>query len=265
MTGQGRTALLLSPHLDDVAFSCGGIAAGIARAGWRVIVATAFTRSIHPAAGFALECQRDKGLADEIDYMALRRDEDRDACAALGAEQVLLDLPEAPNRGYGSAAALFEPPRQDDDVAVPLAARLAALLADARPDLVLAPQGCGHHVDHLRLIEAVLDLRTRGLAGAAAFGFYRDTPYVIRDPDAAPDARVAAVGPHDVVVPIDDFARARKHEAVACYASQLGFQFGSRLLARDALDALSAREAARHGHAERLRTSDRDAFSSLLA
>ena len=260
-----RTALLLSPHLDDVAFSCGGTAATLARAGWRVLVVTAFTRPVHPAAGFALECQRDKGLADDVDYMALRHAEDRDACDALGVEQVLLDLPEAPNRGYGSAAALFGPPRQDDDIAGPLAGCLATLLADERPDLVLAPQGCGRHVDHLRLIEAMLDLPARGLALPTALGFYRDTPYVIRDPDAAPDPRVAALAPHDVVVPIDDRARACKHAAVAAYASQLGFQFGSRTLARAALDGLAAREAAGRGHAERLRTPDRAALSSLLA
>jgi len=260
-----RTALLLSPHLDDVAFSCGGIAAMLAQADWRVLVVTAFTRSVHPAAGFALACQRDKGLADEIDYMALRRDEDRDACAALGVQQVMLDLPEAPNRGYASAAALFAPPHPDDDVAGPLGTLLAGLLAEARPQLVLAPQGCGRHVDHVRLIEAVLDLHARGAAGAATFGFYRDTPYVIRDPDASPDARVAALAPCDVVVPIDDHARVRKHAAVASYASQLGFQFGSRMRARDALDALSAREAAGDGHAERLRTPDRDTLTKLVA
>ena len=260
-----RTALLLSPHLDDVAFSCGGIAATLAHTGWRVLVVTAFTRSVHPAAGFALECQRDKGLADEVDYMALRRAEDRDACDVLGVEQVLRDPPEAPNRGYGSAAALFGPPRRDDDVAGPLAGRLAALLADERPDLVLAPQGCGRHVDHLRLIEAVLDLQAHSLAVPAALGFYRDTPYVIRDPDAVPDPRVAALAPHDLVVPVDDRARACKHAAVAAYASQLGFQFGSRTLAHAALDGLAAHEAAGRGYAERLRTLDCAALSSLLA
>ena len=265
MSRQGRTALLLSPHLDDVAFSCGGIAATLAHLGWRVVVVTAFTRSVHPAAGFALECQRDKGLGDEVDYMALRREEDGAACAALGAERVLLDLPEAPNRGYRSAAALFASPRQDDDIAHPLAGRLAALLVVERPELLLAPQGCGRHVDHLRLIEALLDLRGRGLTGPAALGFYRDTPYVIRDPDAAPDLRVATSAMHDVVVPIDDRARACKHAAVACYASQLGFQFGDAAHAREALDALSTREAGGHGHAERLRTHDHDALSRLFA
>ena len=60
-----RTALVLSPHLDDAAFSCGGLMALLADAGWRVCMATAFTRSVHPAEGFALACQLDKGLAPD--------------------------------------------------------------------------------------------------------------------------------------------------------------------------------------------------------
>ena len=263
--GRGRTALLLSPHLDDVAFSCGGIAAALARAGWRVLVATAFTRSVHPAAGFALACQRDKGLADTVDYMALRREEDRAACASLGAGQRLLDLPEAPNRGYASAAALFAPPRQDDRIASELAPLLTALLAQQRPALMLAPQGCGRHVDHLRLIEALLDPSRPEGEAPPVLGFYRDTPYVIRDPDAAPDPRVAARAPHELVVPIDDAARARKHDAVACYRSQLGYQFGDATRARQAIDALAEREAAGRGHAEQLRVADPQSLLSLLA
>ncbi len=265
MDHRPRTALLLSPHLDDVAFSCGGIAATLAHAGWRVLIATAFTRSVHPAAGFALECQRDKGLGDEIDYMALRREEDRAACAALGAEPVLLDLPEAPNRGYRSAAALFAPPREDDAVAGPLAGLLARLMSDEQAALVLAPQGCGRHVDHVRLIDAVLELCGHDQEAPAVFGFYPDTPYVIRNPLAEPDARVAAWAPHDVVVPIDDAARRRKHDAVACYVSQVGFQFGGEASARAAVDGLAQREAGGRGYAERLRTSDREALEALLA
>ena len=54
------TALFLSPHLDDVAFSCGGTAAALGRAGWRLVVATVFTASMPAPTGFALACQLDK-------------------------------------------------------------------------------------------------------------------------------------------------------------------------------------------------------------
>ena len=73
-----RTALFVAPHLDDVVFSCGGTLAALADQGWRTVMVTAFTQSIVPAEGFALACQLDKGLAPDVDYMALRRAEDRE-------------------------------------------------------------------------------------------------------------------------------------------------------------------------------------------
>ena len=69
-------ALALSPHLDDAVFSCGGTLARLAGAGWRVVVATLFAASVPDPTGFALACQTDKGLAPDVDYLALRRDED---------------------------------------------------------------------------------------------------------------------------------------------------------------------------------------------
>ncbi len=258
-----RSVLLLSPHFDDVAFSCGGTAALLAAAGWEVVVATAFTRSVHPASGFALACQRDKGLDDAVDYMALRRDEDAAACRSLGARPVLLDLAEAPNRGYGSAPALFGPPRADDAVAGPLAVLLGELLAAERPDLVLAPQGCGRHVDHLQVIAALLAMSGQ----LPPLGFYRDTPYVIRDADAAPDPRVAAVATMPVVVPLDARARDARQRAVGCYRTQLGYQFGGAAEAAEAIERLMRREAQGQAcsHAERLLLSDPAALAGIAA
>ena len=258
-----HTALLLSPHLDDAAFSCGGTAATLAAAGWDVVVATAFTRSVHPASGFALACQRDKGLDDAVDYMALRREEDEAACRSLGARPVLLDLPEAPNRGYTSAAALFAAPSADDAVAEPLGVLLAGLLAAERPDLLLAPQGCGRHVDHLQLVTALLALP----GPLPPLGFYRDTPYVIRDRAAEPDPRAAAAAAIPVVVPLDQAARAAKQRAIGCYRTQLGFQFGGAAQAADAIERLMLREAEGHAcsHAERLILSDPAALSVIAS
>ena len=74
-------------------------------------------------------------------------------------------------------------------------------------------------------------------------GHYRDTPYVIRDPGAAPDPRVAAAAPHAATIALDRRALAAKQAAVACYATQLGFQFGGAARAADAIEALMRREA----------------------
>lgn len=259
-------ALLLSPHLDDVAFSCGGVAATLAEAGWDVVVATIFTRSVHPAFGFALACQRDKHLPDDVDYMAIRREEDREACRRLGARQALLDLPEAPNRGYDSAAALFSPPRADDTIVPALAARITQMIAAEHPSLVLAPQGLGGHVDHVQLIAALLDACATPVV-ATPLGFYRDTPYVIRDAAAGPDPRIDRVATHPVAIPLDATARARKQAAIACYRTQLGFQFGGAAAAAAAIEALMIRESAGHacGHAERLLLSEPRILAGLAA
>lgn len=213
-----KNVLMVSPHLDDAVFSAGGIAATLAAQGMHVVMVTAFTRSVHPASGFALACQRDKGLSDDIDYMALRRAEDVLAAEALGVGQpVWLDLPEAPHRGYDSPAALFAGPHSGDDVAARLTPLLVPLIAAA--DIVLAPRGLGSHVDHGRVIRAVLD------AGVRKIGWWEDTPYVLRVTGARSDEALPAAL-RSVTIAITEEALARKIKAACAYASQIGFQFG---------------------------------------
>ena len=229
-----RTALALSPHLDDAVFSCGGLLARLADAGWRVCMVTAFTRSVVPAQGFALACQLDKGLAGDVDYMALRRAEDAAAAAILGVEPRWLDLPEAPHRGYDSAQALFGTVRADDDVWRPLAGMVSALLDELQPDLVLAPQGLGAHADHRQMIRAVQAVQVPG-----AVVWYRDTPYAIRNPAAIPDVALTAMD--EVIVQIGPVLD-RKLLAACAYTSQVGFQFGGPAPAAAALLAFAQHE-----------------------
>ena len=217
-------ALALSPHLDDAAFSCGGTLARLAASGWRVVVATLFTRSMPAPQGFALECQRDKGLDDDIDYMALRRSEDAQACTLLGSEAHWLDFAEAPHRGYHSAAALFGPVLAADRVADDLVPAIHSLVETLRPDLIFAPQAIGGHVDHVVAAQALrrLDLATPIL-------WWRDYPYVARTGTASPLSDALAGEPeHTVIVSPEP-----RLAACSAYASQLGFQFGGR----DRLDA----------------------------
>jgi len=213
------TALALSPHLDDAAFSCGGLMALLADSGWHVCIATAFTATVLPATGFALACQLDKGLAPDVDYMALRRAEDRDAGTILGVSDLRhLGLPEAPHRGYESAPALFGEVHADDGVWRPLADLVAALVDELHPALVLAPQGLGGHVDHRQLIRSVLETLPAGQVA-----WYRDTPYAIRDPAAAHDPLLPPLPPASA--PIGP-ALGRKVAAACAYGSQVSFQFG---------------------------------------
>ena len=221
------TALFLSPHLDDVAFSCGGTVARLAAAGWRCVVATAFTRSMPNPTGFALACQTDKGIPADVDYMAVRRAEDAEAAAALGAEAWWLDFPEAPHRGYGSAEELFAGMKPGDDIHESLTHRLEEFWEEVRPDWVFAPLGLGDHADHLQLIHSVCEF----VSGDDTI-WYRDAPYAIRNPAAEPSAPVA--GRSGFALPIGGHLAA-KLDACAAYRTQLGFQFGGEAAMRETL------------------------------
>lgn len=242
------SALFLSPHLDDVAFSCGGTVHRLASLGWRAVLCTVFTRSVPDPQGFSLACQLDKGLGPEVDYMALRRAEDARAARRLGAQQVVLDLPEAPHRGYHDAPALFGAFAPEDGVEPELRAALAPLLTEH--DLVFAPQAIGDHVDHRRVRDAMA-------ASAAPTVWYRDLPYALRHPDARAD----------FAVPLNEAALAAKLDACAAYASQIGFQFRGEASMRDRLTQFARDEAARLGatieHAETMLASPE--ARSLLA
>lgn len=222
----------VSPHLDDAVFSVGGTLARLAAAGSEVGVVTCFTGSVDPATAseFALSTQLDKGLGAGVDYMALRREEDRRALGTLGTGIVgtHLDLLEAPHRGYASAPELFAGRRPDDEVAGPLAAALEPLLTDA--DLVLAPQALGDHVDHQWVGAVVADL-----VPVARRAWWRDTPYVVKRPDALPMDHVDGEA---VVVDVGATLE-RKVEAVGRYVTQVPFQFGSAEAAGETLRALA--------------------------
>lgn len=226
--------LAVSPHLDDAAFSVGGTLAALAAAGHEVTVATCFTASVPDPAGFALACQLDKGLPADVDYLALRRAEDAAAMAELGATRVYLGLPEAPHRGYTSAADLFAGVHEGDDVWRSLVAALSGYDAD----LWLAPQALGGHVDHLQVLRAVAAVERPVL-------WWRDSPYVLRDPAAVPGPDLPG-GLAEVALPQDLHRRA---DACACYTTQLGFQFGGPDAMRAALagvpEVLMAGERAR--------------------
>lgn len=233
------TALALSPHLDDAAFSCGGTLATLAAAGWRVVMATVFTSSVNHPQGFALACQTDKGLGPEVDYMALRRAEDEVAASALGiAPPLHLGFREAPHRGYGSAPELFADLRPDDAIADELSPAFRDMLAEVRPDLILAPQGVGGHVDHIQVILAL-----RALPLDRPVLWWRDFPYTVRSADPKEPLRESFAQLAPFAMSFAPAAGAAKRAACAAYTSQLGFQFGGvaglhdRLAQEDAMES----------------------------
>ncbi len=238
---------LLSPHLDDAVFSVGGLMAALSDEGHELHLVTCFTRSVPHPTGFALACQLDKGLSAEVDYMQLRREEDVRACALLDAEPHWLDLPEAPHRGYHSAAALFGDFAEADTVQPELQEQLESAVAKIKPDLILSPEGIGSHVDHRQVRRTVVRLQER--FPAALFLRWYDEPYLSRHPEQYPKQVIDAGGPgwdmlHQLatypkaeVMSIDVEAFAdQKTAACAAYATQVGFQFGGTAAIRAGLE-----------------------------
>ncbi len=108
------------------------------------------------------------------------------------------------------------------------------------PDLVLAPQAVGGHVDHVQL---VLALR-RVLASPTCILWWCDFPYSIR-PHTHPTQPFATALAAEPEYTIIGDAAARLQACLA-YETQIGFQFGNR-------DGL-VRALADAGLGERVRT-----------
>lgn len=216
----------ISPHLDDAAFSVGGLLAAHARAGARVTIVTCFTGNVAQPTGFALACQLDKGLAPEVDYMALRRAEDAAACAVIGAEAIHLPLLEAPHRGYASAPELFAARREDEVMLPTLTAALTDQIAVLAPDVLLGPLAIGDHVDHWLVRDALVEI-------SDALLLWEDWPYLNRAQSRPTDAPAI----EHVLSPEDRAARIRM---CAAYTSQLPFQFGSETAMEAAVNAVRA-------------------------
>ncbi len=226
----GRRAVAVSPHLDDASWSAGAVLAGLAHRAWDVEMVTVFTASVPDPSPFSVACRVDKGIDPDVDYLALRRAEDRTAAARLGAAATHLGLAEAPDRGYPSPAALFGPWLPGDAATVDeLVGVLGPVLADA--DLVLGPIGLGDHVDHRIVVSALDRLDPPDQAR------WPDEPYRTLRGAAEPDP---PPGWCRWVPPVDAASAAAHIDAALRYRSQLGLHLGGEARARRTLAAVVA-------------------------
>ena len=141
---EAGVTLCLSPHLDDGVLSCASLLGRAARP----VIATFFSEG------------------DEL--YAARRAEDREACRRLGAECRQLGLRDDRFRNFMEIVSAPTPVTKRSQRA------LAALLAELNPELVLAPLGVGHHVDHREVREAATALVEPG-----RLLYYEDRPYAL--------------------------------------------------------------------------------------
>ena len=169
----------LSPHLDDVALSVGGLLWEQSNLGKRVSVWTICAGDPPPGdlSPFAKSLQT--RWETEEDSMSVRRAEDIRSCHTLGAEHLHFNIPDCIYRRsqhdgkylYASEEALWIPVHPDEDLlVVQIADELAKNLTPNTQ--VVCPLTLGNHVDHRLTRLAAEKLDTHLL-------FYADYPYVL--------------------------------------------------------------------------------------
>jgi LmbE family N-acetylglucosaminyl deacetylase len=184
------TWIYLSPHLDDVAFSCGGLVWEQVQSGQLAQVWTicAGDPPPGPVSPFAQSLQDRWGVGKSSGEE--RRQEDRLSCSLLGANPLHFPIPDCIYRReldsgeflYPSEESLFGPlhPAEGN-----LVARLANLLTEvistsASENVhLVCPLTIGGHVDHSLTRTAVERFEPNKLSGR--IWYYADFPYVLDD------------------------------------------------------------------------------------
>jgi LmbE family N-acetylglucosaminyl deacetylase len=193
--------VVISPHSDDAVISLGAAIASWVRLGAVVELLTVL--ALDPRSGAAARGWDGRaGFATEGEAAARRRDEDRRACAILGASPSWLP--------FGSVD--YERHGDEDDVRAAVGATLAGT------DAVLLPGSPLTHPDHTWLVRVLVEMPLPRV------GLYAEQPYTRKAGDApgAPSWLEAALG-SDVFEPIGLRPRDRlaKWKAIRQYASQL--------------------------------------------
>ncbi|HQX76124.1 MAG TPA: PIG-L family deacetylase [Thermoflexales bacterium] len=226
--------IFLSPHLDDIALSCGGRVKRMTAQGREVVIATLCTADAptnRPLSAAAQRVHKEWQLGDQP--YAARRAEDQRACAALGAKAIHLNLLDAIYRFDEAGQPLYtdqfigvQPHPYDVARQLPaLKAALHAFLAARPRELVYAPMAVGGHVDHT-LTRAAAE----AVVPAARLRYYEDYPYAgwtsaRMKPAYTLDKKSAGLRPHRLRLTEDEIAA--RVSAIACYASQMAALFGS--------------------------------------
>lgn len=152
----------LSPHLDDVVWSAGGLLQALAADGFELTLVNVFSQCIFV----------NGEMRPPAEASAIRKGEDHQAAQAAGFRNVIsLDFPEIVLRDT-PITDIFDPAYQAPAYFMEL---LAGCLKQTIPEraVLLAPAGYGGHKDHVTVRRAVLTLPQPKV-------LYTDLPYGTR-------------------------------------------------------------------------------------
>jgi LmbE family N-acetylglucosaminyl deacetylase len=219
--------IYFSPHLDDIALSCGGLVWEQSKAGIPVSVWTICAGDPPPDAlsPFAEALHARWGTGAET--VAHRRLEDMAACAQMGADYRHLQVPDCIYRRgiasrenfYISEADIFGDLRPEEEHLVD---QLSTMLTETLPPqaVLVCPLALGGHVDH-RLTRALVEkaLHTKPNAGWELY-YYGDYPYIRSEQQTVADLQQSLVW-NVHLHPVSEAGLHAWQRAVAAYASQI--------------------------------------------
>lgn len=157
-------AIIISPHLDDAVFSCGGAITQMVKEG-PVLVINIFTRFLSNKKFHGIV------MGDE------RLQEEKNAAKFLGYESINLDELDAIYRrkAYQKISNIFRPPIEEDRLWLPaIRNKIFEIIGEIDYQEIYIPLGIGWHVDHI-LTNQVFE----PMFGDPKLFFYEDTPYCL--------------------------------------------------------------------------------------
>jgi LmbE family N-acetylglucosaminyl deacetylase len=177
--------IYISPHLDDVVLSLGGLiweqtAAGEVVSIWTICAGDPPPGKLSPFARF-LHQRWEVGR----DAIQQRRDEDIESCKRLGAAYFHFDIPDciyrrSPKTGnflYDSEDSLWVQVHPDEDERIEVLSHKLREMVPVGANLV-CPLTIGHHVDH-RLTRTAIEIAFQ--EERVNLYYYPDYPYVLEE------------------------------------------------------------------------------------
>jgi LmbE family N-acetylglucosaminyl deacetylase len=159
--GRQSHVLALSPHPDDVAFSCGGLLRRLCSLS-TVTIVTVFTKS---------KWSPMLDLDDAERITEQRCAEDRSFAGQVNARLRHLGWRDSGLRGYddlSERSAYYDQPEEQS-----ASFELLSVIDEERPEWILAPLALGNHVDHLVVRDTVMFCKRSEMN----ICFYEDLPY----------------------------------------------------------------------------------------
>lgn len=226
--------VILSPHLDDAALSCGGLLHALqGRVSTLVVsICCGSLRILHADGSSKISTRRGhvSSRTRRREDIAAMHSVDTDFVHLSFADGVYRRSPLTGRLIYRNARERWVLPRIEDLAHIEeLYLVLRRLCLDLGRILLLSPMGVGHHVDHQ--ITAQVAVRMAAANAGAELLFYEDFPYVAdphmgrgdQDDPAQALTRLHLAAAQRLVMPVDVAA---KMALLSHYASQVPALFG---------------------------------------